>query len=218
MDGLGRSKAFVQAVLNDGFVRVMTRGAEGASVSGALARALLQHFEEKLEKHSGDMLLKTAVGDVLNLARSVLVMLAEEDATITTGILEDTLGRNCKQTMETIRNLVAQNPFWRDGQRKALQRAVAEKQYRPDINEVSTRFLEGQVDIAEAPKLSKKLVLWKEGLPAGVFASALMQTYCPRVVGHEPQSARVSLALCGGSLDLTEAGCLRIGVRSISCN
>ena len=170
LDEVSRGKVFLHTMINDAYVRVMSRGHEGASVIAALSEGLLAKLSDRVKKKEFPMVLEVAVSDVLALAASALVMLGQPD---TDGVLDRTLGASCKPCFVVLRNLTAQQPFWRDGHRKALERAVAEKKYGPELEDCCVKLQNGTMTLQQCPDVAAKIILWKEALAPGAWKKAM---------------------------------------------
>ena len=165
LDDVSCGKVFLQAMINDAYVRLMTRGREGASYVATLSRSLLEKYAENLQGRALPMLLEVAVRDVLSLARATLVMLGESAET---QVLDATLGAACKPCFTVVRLLIAQQAFWRESSRRAHEQAAASVQYAPEIADAQSKLKAGTMTVEQFPAIAGKILVWKEGLQPGL--------------------------------------------------
>eukprot|EP00971_Amphidinium_carterae_P039820 781973-Amphidinium_carterae.1 len=172
MDTVERGKLFVSSCINDSILRVMGREREGATVVASMAIGLSKLLSPMVE--GGDKLLRVSLKEVLELCKALLVL---TNMSKETSILDDVFGENCKASIQVVKRLINQRPFWREASQKACDRVVAERSYGPEIDEVMSKLqnVGESITMTDLHKWACRVVVWREGLGQGASFFALLQ-------------------------------------------
>eukprot|EP00971_Amphidinium_carterae_P344955 6485656-Amphidinium_carterae.2 len=194
VDSIEKGNLFIASTINDSFLLVMGREREGATVVASMASGLSKLLTTVLSSTSegSDRLLRISYREVLELCNALLVL---TNISKETSILDEVLGENCKASIQVVKRLINQRPFWREASQRACDRVVAEKSYGPEIANFMTK-LQNTGESIPMPDLHKcacRVVVWREGLGQGAKFFALLQ-FCVPIFKSPPSPPKECLA------------------------
>ena len=140
-------------------LKVLGRGANGKETLSSIAGCLSEKLHTLIPSLEGTVLKQTA-SELVLLGRGLKALLGEDgpdgDATAVEVM---------KTRFNVLRQLLAQNSFWREEEKRVLERRTAMATFGPEIWEIQMKVENGEA--LDATHLSRRVRVWDEALPSG---------------------------------------------------
>ena len=153
------AKLFHRLLVPEAFLRVIGRGGEGREVLGWMADMVGKNLQGIIARVSGTVTKQTLEeGLLLAAGMKALLGVTMEVAAIET----------MKIRFPLLRNLLSQNSYWRETDKRQAASHSAIAIFKPEIESVFAK-LQKEDKWPDAAQLAGRMLVWDEALPAGAL-------------------------------------------------